>query len=448
MVLDSLGEGLKNSLQKIVKAVFVNDRLVDELVRDIQRALLHADVNVKLVMDLSKRIKERALAEKTVSGVSQREHLIRIVYEELVNLFGTETKGITIGNKRPHTILLVGLMGSGKTTSAGKLAKYYSARGYKIALVGLDIHRPAAMDQLAQVGAKVGVDVYASKKEKDVKKLWGAFQDAQKTYDVVIIDSAGRDALSADLIKEIEAVVQMVKPDERLLVLSADIGQAALQQAQQFHTSCHISGIIVTKLDGTAKGGGSITACAVTGAPIVFLGVGEKPTDLETFNPSGFVGRLLGMGDIQALLEKAQGVVSQEEAEELSQRLVQGDFNLLDLYSQIEAMKKMGPIGKVLEMVPGLGGMKLPKEMLDVQDEKFGTWKHILKSCTKEELEDPEIIGSSRIERIAKGSGASVSDVRELLKHYKQTKKLMKMMKGDPEKMMKKFGAQGLRMKK
>ena len=180
----------------------------------------------------------------------------------------------------------------------------------------------------------------------------------------------------------------------------------------------------------------------------MFLGVGEKPNDLETFNPSGFVGRLLGMGDIQALLEKAQGVVSQEEAEELGQRIVKGEFNFLDLYSQIEAMKKMGPIGKVLEMVPGLGGMKLPKEMLDVQDEKFGKWKHILKSCTKEELEDPDVIGSSRIERIAKGSGVSVSDVRELLKHYKQTKKLMKMMKGDPEKMMKKFGAQGLRMKK
>ncbi len=373
--------------------------------------------------------------------MSQREHLITIVYEELVAFFGEERRGLEIGKKRPFLVMLIGLYGSGKTTTAGKLAKYYSTRGLKVATVGLDVHRPAAPTQLKMVSDAVHVDSFILPGEKNPLKIWKYYEKKLGAYDFVIVDTAGRDALSKDLIKEIEEVARSLKADEKLLVLSADIGQAALQQAKQFHESCGITGVIVTKLDGTARGGGSLSACAATGAPIKFIGVGEKMEDLEVFSPEGFVGRLLGMGDLEALLDKAREVVTQEDAEAMSKRLMSGEFNFLDLYDQLQAMKKMGPLTKVLEMIPGMGGMKIPKEILEVQDEKLAKWKHLLNSMTKNELEHPDVLERSRIERIARGSGCTVSDVRELLKQYQQSKKVMKMMKGkSPEKLMKQFG--------
>ena len=224
------------------------------------------------------------------------------------------------------------------------------------------------------------------------------------------------------------------------MVINADIGQAARKQVEGFHNACKITGVIVTKIDGTAKGGGALTATAITGAKIKFIGIGEKQDDIEVFNPKGFVSRLLGMGDLELLLEKAQGIVKEEDAEELSNKLLKGDFNFIDLYNQMQAMKKMGPLNKILELMPGFGSMNIPKEMLDVQDEKLKKWKYIMDSCTKEELEDPDIIDNSRVERLAKGSGYSPSAVRDLLKHHKQSKKLMKLMKGkDPSKIMQKF---------
>jgi signal recognition particle subunit SRP54 len=233
-----------------------------------------------------------------------------------------------------------------------------------------------------------------------------------------------------------------VQAQERLLVISADIGQAAQKQAQQFHDSCHITGVIATKMDGTAKAGGALSACAVTGSPIKFIGVGEKIDDLEQFNPPGFVGRLLGMGDLEALLEKAKEAISEEEAEDLGKRLLKGDFTLIDLYEQMEAMSKMGPLSKLVDMIPGFGQLKMPKEMLQVQEGKLKKWKIAMQSMTKEELEEPDkTLDAKRIERISKGSGISTSTIRELVKQYRQTKKLMKMMKGkgDINKLMKKF---------
>ena len=440
MVLDRLGEALKGTLKKIASAVFVNERVIDELIKEIQRALLQADVNVKLVFDLTNRIKKRALEEKPPAGITQREYLVKIVYEELVKFFGEEKHGIEIKKKKPFKIMMVGLYGVGKSTTIGKMAKYYSKRGYKVATLGLDVHRPAAPTQLKQLSDAIGVDCYVDEKEKNPLKIFDKFEKKFSKYDILIIDTAGRDALSKDLIKEIESVNKKIKPDENLLVLSADIGQAAMNQAEQFHKSCRITGVIVTKLDGTAKGGGALSACAVTQAPIKFIGVGEKVDDLEIFNPSGFVGRLLGMGDIEALLEKAKESIDQGKAEDLSKRLMKGEFNLIDLYEQLKAMKKMGPLNKILEMIPGIGGMKLPKEILDVQDVKLEKWKIIMDSMNKEELEDPEIIDASRINRISKGSGISSSEIRELLKQYRQSKKLLKTMGGSPEKLMKKFG--------
>jgi len=395
-----------------------------------------------LVFDLTKKIKERALKEKTASALTKKEQLINIVYEELVAFLGGEGYKIEIKEK-PFKILLVGLFGSGKTTTAGKLAKFFTKRGHKVALVGLDVHRPAAMEQILQTGERVHVPVFLDKGEKDPIKIWKKFENEIKKFDVVIVDTAGRDALSKDLIEEIERVNKEVNAQENLLVISADIGQAAQKQAEQFHQSCGITGVIATKMDGTAKAGGALSACAVTKAPIKFIGVGEKADDLETFNPKGFVSRLLGMGDLEALLEKAKEAITEEEAQDLGKKFLKGEFNLIDLYEQMQAMKKMGPLNKIAEMIPGFGQLKLPKEALDVQEGKLEKWRHVMDSCTKEELEDPEQISSQRIERIAKGSGTDVKEVRELLKQYRQSKKMVKMLKGsggDMNKLMKKFG--------
>ena len=442
MVLEKLGDSLKNTLSKIAKSLFVDEKLINELVKDIQRALLQSDVNVKLVFELTSRIKERALKEESPKGLTKKEQIVNIVYDELVNFLGKESSKIEI-TKKPFKMMMVGLFGSGKTTTSGKLAKYYTKRGYKVALVGLDVHRPAAMDQLEQVAKQVNVPSFTDKKNKDPIKIWNGFKDELKGFDIIIIDTSGRDALSEDLIEEIEEVNRAIQPEENLLVISADIGQAAKSQAEQFHKSCGITGVVVSKMDGTAKGGGALTACSVSGAPIKFIGVGEKADDLEHFNPQGFVGRLLGMGDLEALLEKAREVIKEEDAEDLGKRFLKGEFNLIDLYEQMEAMSKMGSLSKIVDMIPGFGQLKLPKEMLEVQQGKLEKWKIVMGSMTREELEEPEIIDSSRIERVAKGSGSSSSDIRELIKQYHQSKKMVKMFKGnkgDMSKMMKKFG--------
>ncbi|MBI2658766.1 signal recognition particle protein [Candidatus Woesearchaeota archaeon] len=442
MVLEKLSESLKNTLQKIAKSLFVDEKLINELIKDIQRALLQSDVNVRLVFDLTEKIKNRALSEETAKGLTKKEQIINIVYEELVNFLGKEQHKIEVKQK-PFKIMLVGLFGSGKTTTAGKLAKFYTKRGYKVALVGLDIHRPAAMEQIEQIGKHANVAVFSDKKIKDPIEIWNNFKSEYQNFDILIIDTAGRDALSHDLISEIEEVNDLIKPDENLLVISADIGQAAQKQAEQFHKSCGISGIIVSKMDGTAKGGGALTACSVSGAPIKFIGIGEKIDDLEQFNPAGFVGRILGMGDLEALLEKAKDVIKEEDAEDLGKRFLKGEFNLIDLYEQMEAMSKMGPLSSIVEMIPGFSSLKLPKEMLQVQEGKLKKWKIAMNSMTKAELEDPELIDGSRVERISRGSGIPTNEIRELVKQYRQSKKMVKMFKGskgDMSKFMKKFG--------
>ncbi|MDA1196673.1 MAG: signal recognition particle receptor subunit alpha [Nanoarchaeota archaeon] len=437
MVLDKLGASLKNTLSKIAKAVFIDEKLINELIKDIQKALLQADVNVKLVFNLTNGIKERIKKEDTPKGLTKREQLVNIVYEALVEFLGKEAVKIE-PDKKPFKIMLVGLFGSGKTTTAGKLAKYFLKRGKTVGVVGLDVHRPAAMDQLEQVAKKANVQAYTNKEEKDPIKIWNEHKEELEKKDIIIIDTAGRDALSDDLIKEIEAVNKAIQPDEKLLVISADIGQTAEAQAKKFHESCGITGVIATKMDGTAKAGGALSACAITQAPIKFIGVGEKLEDIESFNPKGFVGRLLGMGDLEALLEKAQGAISEEDAEDLSKRLLKGEFTLEDLYEQMEVMSKMGSIGKIMEMIPGMSQIKMPKDALKVQEGKLKKWKYVMDSMTKQEKQLPdETLNQSRIERISKGSGTSIADVRSLIKQYRQGKKMMKMFKGkDPEKAM------------
>ncbi len=451
MVLDKLGDSLKNTLSNIAKAVFVDEKLINELIKDIQRALLQADVNVKLVFNLTNKIKERALKEKTPPGLTKKEHLIKIVYEGLQEFLGGHGSKIEMKKGKQAKIMLVGLFGNGKTTTAGKLANYYKKRGLKVALVQTDTYRPAALEQLEQQAKKLQIDFFGDKKEKNAVKIYENAEKKLKDYDLVIVDTAGRDSLNKELISELNKLNKKVKADQNLLVISADIGQAAQNQAEKFHETCGVTGIIITRMDGTAKGGGSLSACAATKAPVNFIGVGEKINDLEEFNPEGFVSRLLGMGDVNLLLEKAKEAMNEKDAKDLGKKFLKGEFNLIDLYEQMESMKKMGPLNKIMDLIPGMGQMNIPKDMINVQEEKLKKWRFILDSCTKEELEDPDILNGSRVERIAAGSGTSVKEVRELLKQYKQSKKMMKMIKPgkgkgmdkNMEKMMKKMGGMG-----
>ncbi|MFH1401193.1 MAG: signal recognition particle protein Srp54 [Nanoarchaeota archaeon] len=436
MVLDKLSDSLKATLQKVTKALFVDEKLVNELVKDIQRALLQADVNVSLVFDLTSRIKKKLLKDEPPKGMSKKEYLVKVVYDELVEFLGGPGAKIQI-SKKPFTIMLVGLFGNGKTTTAAKLAHFYQNRSMKVALISTDTWRPAALEQLEQLGKRITVPVFGDKKSKDPVAIFKKFYDELRKFDVIIVDTAGRDALSADLIKELADVNKAVKPDETLLVMASDIGQSAQRQAQEFHDTCKVTGVVITRLDGTAKGGGALIACSVTGANVKFIGVGEKIDEFEEFKPEGFVGRLLGMGDLEALLEKAQSAISAEDAEDLGKRLLKGEFNLIDLYEQMQMMRKMGPLSKVMNLVPGMGGLQIPKEALAGQEVKLEKWKHLMNSMTKEELEDPDLITGSRVERIAKGSGLEMTELRSLLKQYKQSKKMLKMLKGNEKNMEK-----------
>ncbi len=445
MVLDKLSDSLKKTLQKIAGATFVDEKLINEVVKDIQRALLQADVNVKLVFEVAKGIKERALKEKPPKGITVREHVVNIVYEEMVKFIGGESAGIEL-TKKPTVIMLVGLFGNGKTTTAGKLGKYYSKRGKKVLLVQTDTWRPAAYDQLEQLAEKTGVEFRGTKGAKHPTDIVNKYKSEFKDYDVVIVDTAGRDALSDELVEELIAINKSVNADETLLVMNADVGQSAQKQAETFHEHANVTGVVITKLDGTAKGGGALTACSVTGAPVKFIGVGEKIDDIEEFKPKGFVGRMLGMGDLESLLEKAQEAFQNQDVEAMGERMMSGEFNLNDLYDQMQSMKKMGSLKKIMTMVPGLSGANIPKDMLDVQEGKLEKWKFIMDSMTKKEKLEPEqTLNPSRIERISTGSGQPESEIRSLIKQYKQSKKMVKLMKGmsgnekDMQKMMSKM---------
>lgn len=443
MVLEKLGEGLKNTLAKISSALFVDDKLINELVKDIQKALLTSDINVKLVFDLTQKIKERALKEEPPGALSKKEWLIKIVYDELVAFLGEEELKVAVDEKvKPTTILLVGLFGNGKTTTAAKLGKFYKKRGFKVALMSTDTWRPAAFAQLQQLGKQTEIPVFGNPKEKNPIKIYNQFKDELKEYDLIIIDTAGRDALSNELIDELKKLNDAVKPNHAWLVISADVGQAAEKQATAFHETTNVDGVIITKMEGSARGGGALAACAVTGAKVGFIGVGEKIDDLEKFRPKNFVGKMLGMGDIEALLEKAKESITEEQAQDLGKKFLKGEFNLVDLYEQLKAVRKMGSLSKIVEMIPGFGQVKLPKELMEMQEGKLEKWKYIMDSCTKEELEEPETVSGTRVERIAKGSGCSVGEIRDMLKQYKTGKKMMKMFKGNEgnmDKMMKKM---------
>jgi len=428
MVLDDLGNSLKGTLKKIANAVYVDSKLIKEVVRDIQRALLQADVNVKLVLELSKKIEKRALEEKPPAGMSNREHAIHIVYDELVNILG-ESRELPM---KKQVIMMVGLYGQGKTTTCGKLAIYFKKKGLRPALIAGDVHRPAAYEQLKQIAEKVEVPFYGDNKEKDaVKVVKEGLDKFKRSSDVIIVDTSGRHKLENDLITEMTDIFKATKPDEKLLVMDAAVGQQAGPQAKAFNDAINITGIVLTKLDGTAKGGGALSAAAEVGAPIVFIGTGEHSVDFETFDPARFISRLLGMGDIKSLLEKAEESLKGKDAEKTARRIMSGKFTLHDMYDQMDMLSGMGPLKKVAEMLPGGFSGKLKDSDMDNTQDKLKKFRFIMDSMTDEEMNDPSIVRSSRIKRIARGAGVENKDVKELLKYYDMTKRMMKGFSGD-----------------
>lgn len=430
MVLDDLGESLKGTIKKIANAVYVDSKLIKEVVRDIQRALLQADVNVKLVLELTKKIEKRALEEKPPAGMSNREHVIHIVYEELVNILG----GARELPAKKQIIMMVGLYGQGKTTTCGKLAIYFKRKGLRPALIAGDVHRPAAYEQLKQIAEQVKVPFYGDKNEKDaIKVVKDGLEKLKRANDVIIVDTSGRHRLEDDLIKEMKEIFNATKPDEKLLVMDAAVGQQAGPQAKAFHETVDITGIVITKLDGTAKGGGALSAAAEVGAPIVFIGTGEHSEDFEKFDPAGFISRLLGMGDIKSLLEKAQESLKGQDAEKTARRIMSGKFTLHEMYDQMNMLSGMGSLKKVAEMLPlGFPGKgKVKQDDMDSTEKKLQKFRIIMDSMTDEEMNDPTLVRAARIKRIARGAGVENRNVKELLKYYNMTKRMMKGFSGN-----------------
>jgi signal recognition particle subunit SRP54 len=426
MVLEKLGNVLRKATDKIANAVFLDKNLVDGIVKDLQRSLIEADVNVSLVMELSKKLKQEAFDER-IKGVEKKEHIIKILHDELIKILGKKRE-LVLGKQ--ETWMMVGLYGAGKTTTIGKLASYYAKRGRKVCAIGLDVHRPAAPEQLRQVCSKVGVACFISPGEKDPLKIWKKYEKEMKEYNLVIVDTAGRDALDDELVDEIKKISKTVKATESFLVLQADIGQAAKKQAQTFKESANVSGVIITRMDSTAKAGGALTACAEANVGVVFIGTGETPADLETFDPESFLSRLLGMGDLKGLMEKIHSVMDEKEIERQQEKLMSGKFTLRDLQTQLDSMSELGSMDKIMGMIPGMGKVKekVGEEALEGQAAKVKKWKHAINSMTPEEIENPEILEkqANRIRRIAQGSGCTTSDVRMLIKQWKMLSEMIK----------------------
>jgi signal recognition particle subunit SRP54 len=422
MVLDTLAGSLRSTLKKIANAAYIDKDLIKEVVRDVQRALLQADVNVQMVLKLTKDLETRALTEKPKSGMSSKEHVINILNEELVKVLG-EKREVTL---KRHVIMMVGLYGQGKTTTAGKLAKYFQRKGLKPALIAADVHRPAAIDQLEQIAAQVNTPIYSERGNPNAAAIVKAGLKKFQDVDIVIVDTSGRHALEEDLIKEMERISKVSGADEKFLVLDAAVGQQAGPQAQAFHDAVKVTGVILTKLDGTAKGGGALSAVSVTKAPIVFIGTGEHLDDLEPFDPPRFISRLLGMGDLQTLLEKTREIVDEDTAKESASKMLSGKFTLLDMRDQMDMLSGMGSMRKIFDMLPKFGNKDVPEEALDQTQVKFKQFKVIMSSMTHEELIDAKIIKGPRINRIARGSGTTPQDVRALLKQYNQFQKTLK----------------------
>jgi signal recognition particle subunit SRP54 len=436
--LGDLSKSLGDAVRKLLRLPIVDEKAIRELVKDLQRALLQSDVNVELVLQISRSVEKRAIEERLPPGISRREHVIKVLYEELTRFLGEEAPKTTIPPGKTYVVMLVGIQGTGKTTAAVKLARFYQKRGLRVGIICADNFRPGAYEQLAQLADKVSVPVYGDPKnpspEKLVKEGFSHFEKEKEN--LIIVDTAGRHKNEAELMDEMKRLARLAKPDEIVLAVDGSIGQAAMAQARAFNEATNIGSILVTKLDGTAKGGGALSAVAATGAKIKFISVGEGTDDLEQFVPSNFVGRILGIGDVASLVEKVREAEI-KIPEKKARAILEGRFNLKDMYDQLEAVRKMGPLKKVLGMLPG--GANLPDDAMENAEEKMDAWRVMIQSMTKDEVEEPKSIDSSRARRIARGSGRTEKEVKELVNQYTMMKKMMKSMKRRQGAMMKRL---------
>jgi signal recognition particle subunit SRP54 len=453
-MLENLRTGLRGAIKKIVRASDINEELIDSLCKDIQRALLQSDVNVKLVLEITKRIKERSMNEEPVKGLTRKDHIITILYGELARLLGYAGQTIKSIDKSQQThdrilhfepekqsiILMLGIQGSGKTTVTAKVARWLSKQGYSVGVIGADTWRPGALTQLKMNCSRINAEVYGEEANADALDIVrkGLEHFRTQNIDVVIVDTAGRHKEESGLLEEMRNMRNAINPNLVLLVIDGTIGQQAFNQAKAFHQAAEVGGIIVTKLDGSAKGGGVLSASAATGAKVLFIGTGERIDDLEVFSPTNFVGRILGMGDIQAVLEMARGLELQAD-ENQAKRLLGGKMTIEDFYAQMENVGKMG-FRNVIDNLPGLSGM-LKEDQLDALEGKMEKWRFIIQSMTRDEKRNPEIINESRRKRIARGAGLTEHEVRDLVKQYSNSKTLMKQAKGRQlQGMLRKFG--------
>lgn len=428
-MLDGLKDSLGAAIKKIVKSSGIDEELIDGLCKDVQRALLLSDVDVRLVFEITKNLKERALNETPPPGLSRKDHIVKILYDELSKLLGNESE-FDFKPGKQNKIILLGIQGSGKTTVASKLAKFLTRQGYKVGVIGADTYRPGALVQLRTMCEKSNVEVYGEENNKDSPSIVksGLKHFENEPLDIILIDTAGRHKEEQDLLDEMNQINKVTDPDLALLVIDGTIGRQCYNQAEAFHKTIPVGGVIITKLDSSAKGGGALAASAATGAQIMYIGTGERIDDLEKFSPTRFVGRLLGMGDIQAVLDLAKRL--ENEGDEVRmKRISSGKMNMDDFFYQLEEVTKVGSLKGMLESMPGLSGM-VKDDQVDQMEDRVSKWRYIIQSMTKDEKTDPDLLNSSRIKRIARGSGWPEGEVKELIKNYKNSKNMMKASKG------------------
>lgn len=442
-MLDKLKDGLHVAVNKLIGAPSVDEKEIKEFVKDIQRTLLPSDVNLKIVLEVSQKIEKRALEEKPPPGLPRKDHIVKILYEEFAKILGDEGK-LDLPTNRANVIMLVGIQGSGKTTTIGKLARLLMKKGYRVGVVAADTFRPGAITQLKTICSTINAPVFALDREGDSSKVAEAgvnhFKD--QNSNVILVDTAGRHKEERSLLDEMKQISKRISPDMSFLVIDGTIGQAAFAQASAFHSAVPVGGIIITKLDGAAKGGGALAAAAATGAKVFFIGTGERIDDLEAFSPSRFVGRLLGMGDLQGLLDRARDL-EQVADEKQIKRMMSGKLTMSDFLVQIESVKKMGSLRKILESIPGFSQANLDSQNIEQIEAKMPYWRAMIQAMTAKEKEDPDVLNSQRLRRIARGTGVTERDVKDLLNRYKQAKTMMKASKGRQfRQMMRQMNAQ------
>ena len=428
-MLDNLKNGLRSAIKKIVNSSGIDEELIKELAKDVQRSLLQSDVNVKLVLEITKNLEERSINETPPPGLSRKDHIVKILYDELSKLLGNDTE-FHFKSGKINKVLMLGIQGSGKTTISSKLAKFLTRQGYRVGVIGADTFRPGALVQLRTMCEKSNVEVFGDEGSKDspdiVKRGLKHFDNSN--LDIILIDTAGRHKEEKDLLEEMTQISKVAEPDLALLVIDGTIGQQCFSQAKAFNEIVPVGGIVITKLDSSAKGGGALAASAATGAQVMYIGTGERIDDLEQFSPTRFVGRLLGMGDIQAVLDLAKRL--ENEADEVRlKRMSSGKMNMEDFYYQLEEVTKVGSLQNLMETMPGLSGM-VKEDQLEQMEDRIDSWRYIIQSMNKSEKADPDLLNSSRIKRIARGSGSPEHEVKELLKNYKNSKTMMKASKG------------------